>query len=506
MLQHTVITSPHLQDIAAEGGVLGSILLDRSVTQAVRDILPAAEAFTRPEHQTLYRVLTDLAQHNKAWDLVLIADGLKQHKALKAIGGVDYLVKLAEAVPTAANAAYYARIVRDKYLLRQMAEFGTTLANSAALGSLPGALLDMETQFRDITARYRSLIGPGEILSMRPVSEYTSMPIDWLWPGRFPLGMLSLIAGIQGHGKSFLMCYMAAVASQGYSWPDRGNPCAPMEVAILSDEESVSYALRPRLEACGADLSRVFVLDGLTLADGTPAPFDISTRLSLLDDFLEAHPNCRLMFFDSLAGFLGHCDPNDNAAVRRTLGPLSELAERRGVAMVGILHLNKKPDLASVHRISGASAFTAVARAVWLVVRDEDAIGNASRLLLPVKCNYADTTGLRYRIVDGAVAFETEPVAFGADSVLAGKHKPDEDDSKSAVDIAADWLRTQLENQPPKMARELFEAAETEGISLKTLYRAKSKLNIEVRKIGFQGAFVWSWNNPLAIEPPLLVS
>jgi hypothetical protein len=87
MLQNTVITSPHLQDIAAEGGVLGSILLDRSVTQAVRDILPAAEAFTRPEHQTLYRVLTDLAGHNKAWDLVLIADGLKQHKALKAIGG-----------------------------------------------------------------------------------------------------------------------------------------------------------------------------------------------------------------------------------------------------------------------------------------------------------------------------------------------------------------------------------------------------------------------------------
>jgi hypothetical protein len=90
------------------------------------------------------------------------------------------------------------------------------------------------------------------------------------------------------------------------------------------------------------------------------------------------------------------------------------------------------------------------------------------------------------------VAFETEPVAFGADSVLAGKHKPDEDDSKSAVDIAADWLRAQLENQPPKMARDILEAARANAISERSLYKAKQVLGIQERKIGFQGGNAWS--------------
>ena len=104
----------------AEAAVLGSMILDRECIGSVVEIMQP-DYFSRTEHRLIYEGLLRLYEANSSIDLVLLRDELKKQDSLDAIGGVDYLVKVAEAVPSAANADYYANIVREKAMLRELA-------------------------------------------------------------------------------------------------------------------------------------------------------------------------------------------------------------------------------------------------------------------------------------------------------------------------------------------------------------------------------------------------
>ena len=77
-------------------------------------------AFYRPEHQSIFDALISLYERNSHIDLVLLRDELKSQNKLEAVGGIDYLVKVAESVPSAASAEYYAEIVKNKSMLREL--------------------------------------------------------------------------------------------------------------------------------------------------------------------------------------------------------------------------------------------------------------------------------------------------------------------------------------------------------------------------------------------------
>jgi len=104
----------------AEAAVLGSMILDRDCIGPVVEVMNA-EYFSRTEHRLIYESLLRLYEANSSIDLVLLRDDLKKQDSLDAIGGVEYLVKVAESVPSAANAEYYATIVREKAMLRELA-------------------------------------------------------------------------------------------------------------------------------------------------------------------------------------------------------------------------------------------------------------------------------------------------------------------------------------------------------------------------------------------------
>jgi len=119
---------PH--SIQAEASVLGSMILDAGAIDIVVQVTQP-DHFDRPAHQVVFQALVDLHQQSKPVDLVLLRDELTRRKQLEAVGGVDYLVALAESVPSAANAEYYARIVRDKALLRLLIVAGTEMVREA---------------------------------------------------------------------------------------------------------------------------------------------------------------------------------------------------------------------------------------------------------------------------------------------------------------------------------------------------------------------------------------
>jgi replicative DNA helicase len=104
----------------AEAAVLGSMLLDR---QAIADVIEVmgADSFSLTEHRIIFEAIVSLYEKNSEIDLVLLRDELKKCNSLEAVGGVDYLVRVAESVPSAANAAYYANIVKEKAMLRELA-------------------------------------------------------------------------------------------------------------------------------------------------------------------------------------------------------------------------------------------------------------------------------------------------------------------------------------------------------------------------------------------------
>lgn len=119
---------PH--SIEAEACVLGSMILHAPAIDIVVQSL-APEHFYRPAHQQIFSSLVEMHNDRKPIDLVSLPEELKRAGTLETIGGVDYLVALAESVPNAANVEYYARIVMEKALLRELILAGTEIVREA---------------------------------------------------------------------------------------------------------------------------------------------------------------------------------------------------------------------------------------------------------------------------------------------------------------------------------------------------------------------------------------
>ncbi|GEO74824.1 replicative DNA helicase [Levilactobacillus namurensis DSM 19117] len=114
------------QNLAAEKAVLGAIFLS---TDALVDALEylTPEDFYRREHQIIFQAMIDLNDRDEAIDVVTITDRLTAKNELDDVGGVTYIAELAGAVPTAANATYYAKIVQNKAVLRRLIQTATNI-------------------------------------------------------------------------------------------------------------------------------------------------------------------------------------------------------------------------------------------------------------------------------------------------------------------------------------------------------------------------------------------
>ena len=118
------------QSIEAEACVIGSMILHSPAIDIVTEVL-LGEHFYRPAHQTIFDILIEMKNTRREIDLVTLKDELTRRKQIEQVGGLDYLVRIVEGVPNAANAEYYARIVRDKAMLRELIVIGTEIVREA---------------------------------------------------------------------------------------------------------------------------------------------------------------------------------------------------------------------------------------------------------------------------------------------------------------------------------------------------------------------------------------
>ncbi|MCM3694905.1 replicative DNA helicase [Microbacterium sp. CnD16-F] len=131
-------TPPH--DMLAEQSTLGGMLLSGD---AVADVIEALRGtdFYVPKHELIFEAVLSLYSHGEPTDVVAVTDELIKTGDLQRAGGADYLHSLTSIVPTAANAAYYASIVRERALLRRLVEAGTRIVQMGYNGQ--GEALDL---------------------------------------------------------------------------------------------------------------------------------------------------------------------------------------------------------------------------------------------------------------------------------------------------------------------------------------------------------------------------
>ena len=499
---------PHSQE--AEAGVIGSILLDAITLDTVGPMVTAND-FHDQRNATLYSHLVAMRNGGDgAIDAVLLKSRLKETGDYEKAGGTEHIVSVADSVAVAAHAKHYAKIVLDmaaKRLARLTAEElirNVQCGQMTATDALQRARIGLEQAVNttdDCDCQSKAQTGRPVVLQC---SDVQPEPIEWLWPGRFALGKLSLIAGDPGLGKSLISLDMAARLSTGYSWPDTSEPVVPGSVVMLSAEDDPADTIRPRLDAAGADPSKIHLLTAVGTIDEsngkrTERTFSLERDITALDQVVGSIPDCRLVVIDPISAYLGKTDSHKNSDIRGLLAPLAALAQKHRIAVLVVTHLNKSSGPA-MYRSMGSLAFVAAARMVWAVVKDNE--DPTTRLVLPIKCNIApDVSGLRYSVVDNegapCVAWSADPVNVDVDEIMAAGA---DREAQTERDEAKDFLRTVLADGPVASKDIKAEASSNGGPSWATIRRAQGDLGITPYREGFGKGATWMW--ALTEDPP----
>lgn len=348
------------------------------------------------------------------------------------------------------------------------------------------------------TAQRSSAASPSHAtkLIVHRMSDVQPQRLDWLWTDRIPLGKLTLLAGDPGLGKSFVTCDLSARVSRGAVWPDDATKHQPVgSVVMFNCEDGLADTIRPRLDIAGADVSKIVSIEGATTFDSETGGarqrgFSLVADLPRLEEVVRDLTDCRLIVIDPVSAYCGETDSHKNADVRALLAPLAALAEKYHVAVVMITHLAKGTGTKAVYRAMGSLAFAAAARAVWHFAKDPD--DESRRLMLPAKMNLApDPTGLAYRIEDGGIHWEADPIRMTADDVLAREANLRTDGRASERTEAEAWLRDYLAAGPVESKRVKEDAREF-GITPATLKRARKAVCGKPHKTSMDGPWMVS--------------
>ncbi len=312
-------------------------------------------------------------------------------------------------------------------------------------------------------------------------------------------GVLTLLDGDPGVGKSTLAVELAAHVSRGTSIvvpppvlpepppyygdrpreqkrppapPPPAPPRPPAGVLLLSAEDDPARVIRPRLEAAGADLQRVFVLDHLPGRGDQPVqlPRDVAALRKIIE-----RQGVALLVIDPLMAYLGRginvaSDPH----VRRALHRLKVLAEQTQCALLIIRHLNKTAHLPALYRGGGSIGILGACRLALVVGKDPT--DENRRVLAMNKCNlserppslcfHLEARGTASALVwDGACDWTAEEVLTRVSDEVA--------EQLSRVDECAAFIRQLLETNGEMWSRDLESWCRSQRFAERTIIRAQ---------------------------------
>lgn len=329
-------------------------------------------------------------------------------------------------------------------------------------------------------------------------------PTYWLWQHYVPLRHLTIVAGVGGLGKGVLLATVGASVTRGTLPGDRSG--RPGDVVYICAEDTQA-TMRGRFQAAGADLDRVHFLD-------RPASFDVAAADVLAAAIAQRGWDLAMLAVDPLDAHLWGRDTHRKSDVQDALGRLVEavVAVHPDAAVIGVAHLTKSESRAAVNRIMGTVGFSTAARSALILAPHPQA--EDDRLLMWVKGNLLEIPpstlpAVRFAIQGVQVGERPDgrPITAPRAEFLGYEDGHDPDDlvtppsaeDRSAIGDAVDFLRDALA-AGPVLANEMRARAKADGISARTLERAKVKLGIPSNRRGFDGGN-WYWALPYS-QPP----
>jgi putative DNA primase/helicase len=197
--------------------------------------------------------------------------------------------------------------------------------------------------------------------------------------------------------------------------------------------------------------------------DGTGRKtFSLKTDVDLLEELSRVIGTVRLIIIDPISAYMGGTDGNGNVETREVLEPLAEMANRLGIAVVAVTHLNKggAGGQSALNRFAGSIAFVAAARSAYLIIEDSE--DENRRLFLQAKNNLGPKgKGLAFRveqrlipgdILASNISWESDHVTASVDEALLASETKGGGESRSGKDEAADFLRSVLSAGPMAVA------------------------------------------------------
>jgi DNA polymerase I-like protein with 3'-5' exonuclease and polymerase domains len=334
---------------------------------------------------------------------------------------------------------------------------------------------------------------------------------EWVWPNRFARGKIGLIVGMPEEGKGQLLSDIIARITRGGTWPCNEGAAPLGNAILLSAEDDIKDTIVPRLLAAGADLKRITILKMIREA-GKERMFSLISDLHALKLKVLEAGGVVLIVIDPISAYfgIGKVDSFRATDVRAILSPLKQFAEDLEIAVIGVLHFNKKTDVTNVMlRVSDSLAYSAASRHVYGIVGDPE---NHRRLFVRGKNNIAreEQKTLAFGIEECEVGvskktkrvvraphivWHDEPVDITATEALRAAA---ESKSPSARETAKQFIKTLLSNGPIG-SKDVQEAGKENGISPSTLRRAAEDLKVNIKKDGpknDKGEITWRWHLP----------
>lgn len=318
-------------------------------------------------------------------------------------------------------------------------------------------------------------------LRMIKLSEIQTQEVKWLWFPMIPYGKLTIVQGDPGDGKTTLILNIAAKLSKGEGLDENMKPTEPMNIIYQTAEDGLADTVKPRLEMAGADCERIMVID------------ESEKTLSMIDERLEEaiiKTNAKLLILDPIQAYLGGgMDMNRANEARDMTKKLGALAEKYKCAIVLIGHMNKASGNKAAYRGMGSIDFFAVARSVLLVGRVE---GEPNiRAVVQIKNNLAQFGHPKaFELMESGFRWLGD-YEITADEVLGGIAP-----KANKLEQAKQMLRELAETSNVVQSNEIFDMADEQGISKRTLENAKKELGIRAKKVNNS----WYWELDKVIQ------
>ena len=342
------------------------------------------------------------------------------------------------------------------------------------------------------------ILARGEVLARRG-SEVETRPVEWLWPGRIPRGKVSILDGLPGVAKTTLVGDVGARLTTGRKMPD-GADAPNGAVLFINYEDDAEDTLVPRFDAAGGDTNRLLLADSVR----TPAGVDyleIPTHVEFLEELIVLEGVVLCIIDPLMAALAADVRSNTDQDVRRALRSLRSMAERTGVAVVCVRHLNKNTNVKDpILRGGGSIGIIGAARAGLIAGRDPE--DQTRHVLAMSKMNLApdNVPSLAYRVVEdprwkvGAIEWLGE-VNVQARDLLADSQPDVGPAVAEAVGILTEFLA-----EGPRLATECKAYCKEAGVTGRTLDRAKTATGVKARPRDNGTGQHWWWEIAMPSE------